>query len=231
LEEETKRKEEEKKRLDQIHKAKMRELKKKLLDIMLEQDVYNRKINDTIAETAKIDTEAIGVQVNIRDNKEKIEIQISDKEQIQETKKKLTRELERAKADLQDEKKETHTIHKENRRITKRIKGEKVDQVEQEAQITSLEFTRKDLQMEINSVSMDVEMVSTVARKLKLENIDLDNERKSIMEEVQEEMESKEQELRKLDEKYVSTLEQQQQKHEKEKKKNCDTDQRIATKC
>ena len=83
LEEETKRKEEEKKNLDKVHKEKMRELKKKLLDIVLDQEYTHRKIGDAIAETEKLGVEADGIKVVIKDTKEKIEVTINDKEQIE----------------------------------------------------------------------------------------------------------------------------------------------------
>src|SRR5690606_37521896 len=111
LEEETKRKEEEKKRLDLIHKNKMRELKKKLLDSMMEQEIFSNRINEQIATAAKLDVHNQAAQRNISELRDQLEVELTDKEQIASTKKKLKEQLGKVKANLDDEKKVTKVAH------------------------------------------------------------------------------------------------------------------------
>jgi len=106
LKKKLKKKEEERKRLDALHKAKMRELKKKLLDSMLEQDILNRKIGEQLEQTGKLQTDVFLTKNKINDINNKLDTEISDKEQIKQTKKKLAQELERAKV---AKKKNQHT--------------------------------------------------------------------------------------------------------------------------
>lgn len=49
--------------------------------------------------------------------------------------------------------------------------------------------------------------------------MDLENQRKMLQEEVEEELESKENELRELDNKYLNTVEQMQKRHQRDKQK------------
>jgi len=108
LEEETKRKEEEKKKLDEQHKLKMRDLKRKLLESAMNIELTNRKIGDAMSETAKFVVETKATETNVYELKTKIDITLDDKEQISDLKKKIARELEKAKGILEDEKTQTH---------------------------------------------------------------------------------------------------------------------------
>jgi len=83
----------------------MRELKKRLLDSVLEQEIYNRKITEQEADTLKIEMQGTVIQQNIVEINSKIISEIETKDQIKETKKKLQRELEKAVSHLEEEKK------------------------------------------------------------------------------------------------------------------------------
>jgi len=62
-----------------------------------------------------------GIRTNILDINGKIETEVSDREQIAATKKKLARELQKAKETLEDEKKETHQIVIQNKGLKKSV--------------------------------------------------------------------------------------------------------------
>jgi len=219
LEEETKRKEEEKRNLDKIHKEKMKELKKKLLDIFIEQESTNRKIGWTIQETAKLEVEQQGIQTNIKDVKEKIEVTISDKDQIKETKTRLTRQLEIAKAELESEKKETVGLKKENHHLQIKVRKEKIYKEDLEHEIVALDMAKKDVQHEVEVVASVVDVVSASVRQLKYQNVDLSHEAKAKQEEVEEENERKEKELKELDAKFETQVDHVKVTQEKTKKK------------
>ncbi len=219
LEEETKRKEEEKKRLDVMHKNKMRELKKKLLDSVMEQEILGKRINDEDFQIGKKEVEKAGVENNIREINIKIETELSDKDQIVLTKKKIAQELERAKADLDDEKKTTGGAKKETRVLKSRVRKKKLNNEEDVHEIRLLEQQQKDLELEIDITALEVDQVTSVARKLKLANKDLENEQREREEEIEEEMGKKEKQLKELDQKYVDSVSQLQKVHLRDKQK------------
>ena len=141
------------------------------------------------------------------------------KSKSKETKKKLTRELERAKADLVDEKKETKIIVKDNKRLTTKIHKEKADNQDTERDITLIETEAKDLKQEKELTELDLDVTSTHARRFKQENTDLANERNAMQEETAEVLEHKEAELKEQEDKYLKSLEQLQGQHVQKLKK------------
>eukprot|EP01119_Soliformovum_irregulare_P010723 TRINITY_DN2647_c0_g1_i1.p1 TRINITY_DN2647_c0_g1~~TRINITY_DN2647_c0_g1_i1.p1 ORF type:complete len:795 (+),score=324.71 TRINITY_DN2647_c0_g1_i1:190-2574(+) len=206
LEEETRRKEEEKRNLAELHKLKMRELKKKLADSIQEQSIWERKINEEIVETARLDTLNQGVKANISETKDRIEETLTDKEQIAQIKKRLQQKLKEAEENLDLEKRETKDVQHDNRKLKSKYRHEQVVVEDTTSDIRTLEAKQRDLEAENALKSDDIQQTAAAARNFQVGNQSLQLERKNLESDIQDENESQERRLAELDQKLVSKI-------------------------
>jgi hypothetical protein len=81
-----------------------------------------------------------------------------------------------------------------------------LDNEEEESNIRELEFTKKDLESQTINITAESEQVAARARALRLDNMDMLNERDTLTEDIEEELEKKEKKLQELDEQYVKKV-------------------------
>jgi len=133
--------------------------------------------------------------------------------------KKLARELDKAKQNLEDEKKETEQLLRQNKHLRRKVQTEKHHNEEEVHEIRILEAQTKDLEEEAELKAQDIDETTQVVRAFKRENMDLENERKVVEDDIGEELENKEKILNDIENKFISNVDDLQKKHVRTTKK------------
>jgi len=142
--------------------------------------------------------------------------------------KKLANELDKAKKNLEEEKKETEQMLRQNKHLRRKVQTEKMHNEEEVHEIRILEAQTKDLEEEAELKAQDIDETTQVVRAIKRENMDLENERKTVEDDIGDELENKEKVLNEIENKFGSSVDDLQKKHLRATKKIAQQKEAIA---
>jgi len=192
LEQQTKTEENKKAALMEIHKQRMREIRRKIMASITNQNISNQQAQEEKFKQGKLQIELQAARDDSEFLKNQLATDIDIKQRTKETKRKLEEQIEKEKQELDKEKDKTNALRKtaaDTKRTEKRTRHN-VQDSELDIKLGSLDNQVLEKQQE--NVSVEADLLASQNREAKRQIMDLEINNKQLQDEMRDSLDDRE---------------------------------------